>query len=894
MNTDRQKPVDRISTAYDPSSSEERIYKFWETLEAFTPKIDKNKDPFVMIMPPPNVTGELHMGHALTLAVEDLIVRWHRMKGDPTLFLPGTDHAGIATQVVVERLLATEGTSRHELGRKAFEKRIWTWVERYGNRIYEQIRRMGTSCDWTRKSFTLDPVPRKAVRKTFVDLYKKGLIYQGERITNWCPRCATVLSDLEVKYKDTNGAIYKIRYPLTEGNGEIIVATTRPETMLGDTAVAVNPEDPILAKLKGKQVRLPLTDRTIPIITDHAVELDFGTGALKVTPAHDQVDFEIGERHGLDVINVIDPSGNMNHFAGKYEGLDRTNCRNAIVKDLEAEGLLVDSENYNHSVGHCDRCDDIVEPSITKQWYVRMEGLAKPAIDAVRNGEIAIVPERFENVYFNWMENIRDWPVSRQLWWGHQLPVWYCKKCSSVLVEYDDPKLCSNCESQDLERDPDVLDTWFSSGLWTHSTLGWPEPKEDVDYFYPGSVMETGYDILFFWVARMIMLGIENMGKPPFKTVYLHGLVLDPEGVKMSKTKGNVLDPIELIDSYGADAIRFALTTGTTAGNNLRMNEQKLEASRNFANKLWNASRFVISNIESSKYKAELGLLETTNHRHDQWITGRLSQVTSLVEQYMEDFQFGEAQTVIHDFLWNEYCDWYIELTKLRIRSKETPSPIQVLVDTLEQTLRLLHPFLPFVTEEIWQKIRNSSASPNDWPLALMISQYPESLGPVKQTKAISEMESVFELIRAIRNIRGEFKLNPKDTLECQVVASSPGNSKLLFEESESIKAMAGIKDLEISEASSDKTSGVTINIVVNIGTAQLSLGETIDVETEIERLTEEKKSLDNYLKSISKRLSNPGFVDNAPAEIVEKERDRLVSSNSRMERLQDILQKFP
>ncbi len=833
------------------------------------------------------------MGHALTLAVEDLIVRWHRMNGEPTLFLPGTDHAGIATQVVVERLLASEGTSRHELGRKAFENRIWEWVEKYGNRIYEQIRRMGTSCDWTRKSFTLDPVPRKAVRKTFVDLYKKGLIYQGERITNWCPRCATVLSDLEVKYKDTNGAIYKIRYPLTEGDDAIVVATTRPETMLGDTAVAVNPEDTDLAKLKGKQVRLPLTDRTIPIITDHAVELDFGTGALKVTPAHDQVDFEIGERHKLDVINVISPSGYMNHFAGKYEGLNRTDCRNAVVKDLEAEGLLVDSENYNHSVGHCDRCDDIVEPSITKQWYVRMEGLAKPAIDAVRKGEIAIVPERFKSVYYNWMENIRDWPVSRQLWWGHQLPVWYCQECSSVTVEYDDPDSCPNCKSKNLERDPDVLDTWFSSGLWTHSTLGWPETKEDVDYFYPGSVMETGYDILFFWVARMIMLGIENMGRPPFKTVYLHGLVLDPEGVKMSKTKGNVLDPIELIDNYGADAIRFALTTGTSAGNNLRMNEQKLEASRNFANKLWNASRFVISNIESSKYKVELGPLETTSHRHDQWITGRLNQVKSLVDEYMKDFQFGEAQTEIHDFLWNEYCDWYIELAKLRIRSKESPSPIHILVDTLEQTLRLLHPFLPFVTEEIWQKIRNSSESPDKWPPALMISQYPESSGHVNQTKAITEMESVFELIRAVRNIRGEFKLNPRDTLGCQIVASSPSNRVLLLEESESIKSMAGIRDLEIPEESIGKSSGVTINIVVNIGTAQLSLGETIDVETEFERLTEEKKSLNNYLESISKRLSNPGFVDNAPPEVVEKERDRLARSNNRMERLQDILQKF-
>ena len=893
MNIDREQTIDKISTAYDPSSSEENIYKFWENLGAFTPTIDKDKKPFVMIMPPPNVTGELHMGHALTLAVEDLIVRWHRMKGDPTLFLPGTDHAGIATQVVVERLLASEGTSRHNLGRDDFEKRIWEWVNRYGNRIYEQIRRMGTSCDWTRKSFTLDPGPRKAVRKTFVDLYNKGLIYQGERITNWCTRCATVLSDLEVRYKDTNGALYKIRYPLVDGNGEIIVATTRPETMLGDTAVATNPEDTTFSQLQGKHVRLPLTNRTIPIITDSAVELDFGTGALKVTPAHDQVDFEIGERHNLDVITVIDPEGKMNHFAGKYEGLDRIECRKKIVADLKSEGFLVETENYNHSVGHCERCDDLLEPSVTKQWYVSMEGLASPAINAIRDGKINIVPDRFKSVYFNWMENIRDWPVSRQLWWGHQLPVWYCKSCDAVLVEYEDPTSCNKCQSEILERDPDVLDTWFSSGLWTHSTLGWPESTEDLDYFYPGSVMETGYDILFFWVARMIMMGIENMGEPPFETVYLHGLVLDPEGVKMSKTKGNVLDPIELIEAYGADAIRFALTTGTAAGNNLRMNEQKLEASRNFANKLWNASRFVISNVEASGYKPKTKPIESKIHRHDKWINGRLNQVKTQVEQYMNDFQFGEAQTEIHDFLWNEYCDWYIELAKLRLRKNDPLSPIAVLSDTLEQTLRLLHPFLPFVTEEIWQKIRGLAEDPKVWPAALMISEYPDSQQSVVNSDAIGEMESVFELIRAIRNIRGEFKIKPRETLNCAIAPSSTANNLLLEEESEYIKLMAGISKLEILDAANVDSDGATMSMVVNIGTAQVSLGEDIDIEAEIKRLTEEKNSLTKYLASITKRLNNPGFVNNAPPEVVEKEKDRLNSSDSRIARLRDILQKL-
>ena len=585
--------------AYEPGEVEQQIYRFWNESGFFTPEIDRSKTPFVVIMPPPNVTGELHLGHALTIALEDLMVRWHRMLGEPTLYLPGSDHAGIATQVVVERQLASDGMSRHDLGRQRFIERVWSWVDDYGDRIYRQIERLGASCDWSRRAFTLDEGPASAVRTTFVNLYRKGLIYKGNRITNWCPRCRTALSDLEVKHEDEESLLYRIRYPLEGAPGDVVIATTRPETMLGDTAVAVNPTDERYSALIGTSARLPIIGRSLPIIGDEAVELDFGTGALKVTPGHDPTDFEIGQRHNLETVNILNPDGTLNDNAGPYSGQTVSDARRGVVAWLEEDGLLDGVEPFSHAVGHCDRCDEVVEPIMSDQWYIRMKPLAKPAVDAVVDGRISIVPERFTKVYLNWMENIRDWPISRQLWWGHRIPVWYCE-CGNQIVELRDPTTCPGCGSDRLERDPDVLDTWFSSGLWTHSTLGWPRDTEDLDYFYPTSVMETGHDILFFWVARMIFFGLENMGDIPFRTVYLHGLIRDPEGVKMSKTRGNVVDPLELVDLYGADAVRFALTTGTSAGNDQRMNENKLEASRNFANKLWNAARFVISNVEGA------------------------------------------------------------------------------------------------------------------------------------------------------------------------------------------------------------------------------------------------------------------------------------------------------
>tara|TARA_Y100000996_G_scaffold414400_1_gene405160 strand:- start:8381 stop:11029 length:2649 start_codon:yes stop_codon:yes gene_type:complete len=865
---------------YNPSSVETRIYEFWNESGFFTPKIDRSKEPFVMIMPPPNVTGELHMGHALTFAIEDMIVRWHRMKGAPTLFLPGTDHAGIATQVVVERLLASEGKNRHDLGREAFEKRIWEWVEQYGDRIYNQLRRLGTSCDWSRKAFTLDEGPRKAVRKTFVDLYKKDLIYRGERITNWCPRCSTALSDLEVKYKDIEGHIYEIYYPIIDSSDRLLIATTRPETMFGDSAVAVNPNDERYSKFIGKSIKLPLTDRVIPVIADSAVEIEFGTGALKVTPAHDPVDFEIGMRHNLDTNIVITLDGLMAHeLDSRFAGLNRIECREKAIHSLSELNLMGEIKPFTHSVGHCDRCDEVIEPMITKQWYVAMETIAEPARKAVRSKDIEIIPKRFEKIYFDWMDNIRDWPVSRQLWWGHQLPVWYCDSCSKEIVEYYDPSKCNSCGSDQLTRDPDVLDTWFSSGLWPHSTLGWPDKTDDLDYFYPGSVMETGYDILFFWVARMIMMGIQNMGDVPFKTIYLHGLVLDPEGTKMSKTKGNVLDPLEIINEYGADALRFALTTGTAAGNNIRMSESRLESSRNFANKIWNASRFVLSLKSQEKKVPDL---PNSSHIHDKWIISRLNIVTEKVNKYMESYQFGEAQQELYDFFWNEYCDWFIELSKIRIAKETNSTPIPTLLYVLDKTLKLLHPFMPFVTEEIWTGLFKSS--PTD---SLMIQEYPECIDDACDYNSIDLMNHIFEIVKGIRNAKAELNIKSSQHLKSIMIVDKnieSIRSNILF--------ITNLTNVEIDVHDSDFEFNLDTNIpiITSSATTYLEIGNVIDTDSESKRLSDEIKTLSGRIKSLESRLSNTKFVKNAPADVVEKEKIRLLDFRDRESKLNNLI----
>ena len=880
-----------IPKAYDPKAVERRIYDSWMEGGYFTPEVDPSRKPFVIIMPPPNVTGELHMGHALTAALEDLMTRWHRMRGEPTLFLPGTDHAGIATQVVVERMLADDGLTRHELGRQRFVDTVWSWVDRYGDTIYEQTKRLGASCDWTRTRFTLDEGPSRAVRTTFVNLYKKGLIYRGERIVNWCPRCTTALSDLEVKHREESASLYYIRYRLEEGGDHITIATTRPETLLGDTAVAVNPEDKRFSDYVGKSVVLPVLERIIPVIADDAVDPEFGTGALKVTPGHDPADFEIGERHSLPIVNIMDPDGTMNENAGHYQGRDRDRfqCRKEIVEELERDGLLEKVEPYHHSVGHCDRCDEVVEPSVSKQWYLKMKPLAKPAIDAVEDGRIKIIPERFVKVYYNWMYNIRDWCISRQLWWGHRIPVWYCQDCDGVTVDYEDPSSCAKCGSGKLTRDPDVLDTWFSSALWPHSTLGWPDSTEDLGYFYPTTVMETGYDILFFWVARMIMMGLENTGQVPFDTVYLHGLVLDPEGVKMSKTKGNVLDPLDLIDLYGADAVRYALTTGNSPGNNMRLNEQKLEASRNFANKLWNAARFVINSLDSAEGDP-LGWSwpPDPDHLEDRWVLSRYNRTVDQVNAYMEELQFGEAQRVAHDFLWSEYCDWYLEMSKVRLRSGDQ-SPLSVLGYVLERVLRLLHPFMPFITEEIWRSLVEYLPDEPGRPDALIIAGYPQGDAARFDPQAESDMEAVMELVRGVRNLRAEFRIQPHQSVEAIVDAPEAGH---VFEsEADAIRALAQVQPLRLHGSGAPSTQRATL--VLAAGTVTVPLEGVVDVEREKDRLSKELGQIDVNRERLSARLQDEQFLSKAPEEVVERERHRLDSMADRRGRVVETLSRL-
>ena len=886
-------PQGDMPRAYVPGAVEERIYKFWNDNGYFTPEIDRSKEPFTIIMPPPNVTGELHMGHALTIALEDLMIRWHRMLGEPTLYLPGTDHAGIATQVVVERQIASDGLSRHDLGRDRFIERVWSWVDDYGDRIYRQTERLGASCDWTRRAFTLDEGPAKAVRTTFVNLYKKGLIYKGNRITNWCPRCRTALSDLEVKYQDESAHLYHIRYGLEDDSGHVVIATTRPETMLGDTAVAVNPSDDRFSALIGKNAVLPIVGRRLPIIGDESVEIEFGTGALKVTPGHDPVDFDIGQRHALDTVNILNLDGSLNENAGAYQGQSVADSRDNVVRQLEEDGVLEKVEDFHHAVGHCDRCDEIVEPIVSDQWYVKMEPLAKPARDAVADGRIKMAPERFARVYFNWMDNIRDWPISRQLWWGHRIPVWYCD-CGEQMVELEDPSNCPRCGSSELERDPDVLDTWFSSGLWTHSTLGWPDDTEDLDYFYPTSVMETGHDILFFWVARMIFFGMENMGEIPFHTVYLHGLVRDPEGVKMSKTKGNVVDPLELVRQYGADAVRFALTTGTSAGNDMRMNEQKLEASRNFANKVWNAARFVISNLEraSSSDLDGWNRLDGLEHREDRWIVSRLNRVAGQVDVSMQDYQFGEAQRAIHDFLWNEFCDWYIEMSKVRLRTEDTPSPLPVLAHVLEKMLRMLHPFMPFVTEEIWTRLVDVLPEAADRPEALIVAPYPESDASRYDAEAEAEVESIIELVRAARNLRAEFRIQNNERLEAEI--SGSGVHSVVFRESLDFIGSQAMIDLSVTNTQNEAagSSDMAVQALAS-GTLAVSLGGLVDLDEETHRIRSELGELTKYEQRITRNLSNENFVSRAPEEVVDRERDRLAGAQERIARLTDILDRL-
>ena len=874
---------EEMPKAYESGKVEQKWYQFWMDKGYFTPEIDLNKKPFVIIMPPPNITGELHLGHALTATMEDILTRWHRMKGEPTLWLPGVDHAGIATQVVLERQLAEEGISRYQLGRDAFLERMKEWARNHRSKITGQHMRLGISCDWSRERFTLDEGPSKAVRTAFVRLYEKGLIYRGERIINWCPRCGTALSDLEVDHKDISGNLYYVRYPLKENPQEaIIVATTRPETIPGDTAVAVNPQDKRYRHMIGKTVILPIINREIPVVADEAVDPAFGTGALKITPGHDPVDFEVGQRHNLEVINAINADATMNENAGPYTGMDRNECCRAILKDMEAAGLMVKIEPYNHSVAHCHRCQTLLEPLVSKQWFVKIAPLAARAIEAVAQGKIKIIPERFTKVYFNWMENIRDWCISRQLWWGHRIPVWYCADCGELTVAVAEPKICGKCSSTNLEQDIDVLDTWFSSALWPHSTLGWPDDTEDFRYFYPTSVMETGYDILFFWIARMIMMGLEDTDDIPFHTVYLHGLIRDEKGDKMSKVKGNVLNPLELIEQYGTDALRFALSTGTAPGNDTKLAASKLEAGRNFANKLWNATRFVIKSIEPDSTDMEIE--RSTLPVEDRWILSRLSRTISSVTRLMEDFQFGEAQRQIHDFLWGEFCDWYIEFAKIRLTAtSELPSPVPILVYVLETSLRLLHPYLPFVTEELWQNLRKRLG----WTgtESIMIAPYPEADESAIEPQAEEVMETIIEIIRAIRNTRAQYKVASTRWIEAQIHADTIISAISPY--AEAIQRLARVRPVTFFNTPPEATASENaVTLVLKQAQVIIPMESMTDLEAERKRLQKEIEQSEDEITRLQTRLNNKDFLAKAPAAVIERERQKLQTLNDKLEKL--------
>jgi valyl-tRNA synthetase len=893
---------EEMPRAYEPGKIEKKWYDFWLEQGYFTPRIDPNKKPFVIIMPPPNVTGELHLGHALTATLEDIMARWHRMKGDPTLWLPGTDHAGIATQVVVEQQLARQGQTKEEIGRDNFTKLTWKWADKSRDRIRHQHQALGASCDWTREKFTLDEGPSKAVRTTFVRLYNKGLIYRGERMINWCPRCQTALSDLEVEHKDIAGQLYYVRYPLTQNEGFVTVATTRPETFFGDTAVATNPGDERYKSFVGKSVILPIIDKEIPIIADDAVDTSFGTGALKITPAHDPTDFDVAQRHNLPLVNIMNPDATMNENAGPYQGLERFACRDRVLADLKDKGLLEKIEPYFHSVGHCGRCQTMIEPKVSLQWFVQTQPLAKAAIEAVKDGRITIIPERFTKIYFDWMENIRDWCISRQLWWGHRIPVWYCQDCGKVTASIDEPTACIHCDSNRIIQDPDVLDTWFSSALWTHSTLGWPDDTEDLRYFYPGSVMETGYDILFFWVARMIMMGLENTGEIPFHTVYLHGLIRDESGEKMSKLRGNVINPADAIGKYGVDALRFALTTGSSAGNDTSLGKGKLESSRNFVNKLWNATRFILQSLDSEGLEAQAIPISSGQPQRieDQWIDSQLNRLIKDVTALMQGFQFGEAEQQIYDFVWSKFCDWYIEIAKIRLRSQLTPSPLPYLVNTLEKSLRLLHPFMPFITEELWQRLLraqrdrpvfHSQLVANDVsvPASIMIAPHPAADANTFAPEAEQVMDSVIEIVRAIRNVRAQYRVRPDKWIEAQVYTGELLSS--LASEANMIETLARVRPLTILRRQErEPTKDKALVLVLKEAEVVLPLADMVDRLAEEQRLLKEGQEIKARISQLDARLKDDDFLRKAPDQVIEKEQQKLAVLKDKLQRLHQEL----
>lgn len=870
-----------LEKQYNPKNVEDRLYKSWLDKKYFHAKREADKETYTIVIPPPNITGQLHMGHALDNTLQDILIRYHRMAGYDTLWLPGTDHASIATEAKIVEAMKKEGLTKEDLGREKFLERAWEWKAQYGGRIIEQLKKMGSSCDWDRERFTLDEGCNKAVNEVFCKLYEKGLIYRGERIINWCPHCLTSISDAEVEYEDQAGHFWHLRYPFKDGSGYLELATTRPETLLGDTAVAVNPNDERYKDMVGKTLILPLVHREIPVVADDYVEMDFGTGVVKITPAHDPNDFEVGLRHNLEVINVLTPDAKITEDYPAYAGMDRYEARKAIVKDLEKEGALVEIEDYSHNVGTCYRCGTTVEPRVSKQWFVKMKPLAGPAIDAVKNGETKFIPQRFEKVYFHWLENIRDWCISRQLWWGHRIPAWYCADCGEITVSRTAPDACAHCGSQNITQDPDTLDTWFSSALWPFSTLGWPEETEDLKHYYPTNTLVTGYDIIPFWVMRMMFSGIEQTGKAPFDTVLIHGLVRDAQGRKMSKSLGNGIDPLEIIDKYGADALRFTLATGNSPGNDMRFSDERVEASRNFANKIWNAARFILMNLgenEPAPHIPENLILE------DKWILSLYNALVVGVTDSLEKFELGMAVQKLYDFIWDVFCDWYIEIAKIRLNGEDEAAKATVkavLVYVMSNTLKLLHPFMPFITEEIWQTLPHEGES-------IMVADWPKADGALTYAAEEAQMERIMTAIKAVRNRRAEMNVPPskKAKVFIETAYGDTFAAGTVF-----FNRLASASEVQVAEQFDGMDDAVSI--ITESARIYIPMDELVDFQAELKRLEKEKASVQKELDMVNGKLGNENFVSKAPAAVVEKQRQAKAQLEEKMALIEESMQKI-
>ncbi len=866
---------------YNPSEIEERLYTKWMNKKYFHANVNRDKKPFTIVMPPPNITGQLHMGHALDNTMQDIIIRQKRMQGYEALWLPGTDHASIATEAKVVEAIKKEGLTKEDLGREAFLDRVWDWKKQYGGRIVSQLKKIGSSCDWDRERFTMDEGCNKAVKEVFVNLYNKGLIYRGERIINWCPKCLTSISDAEVEYEDQAGHFWHLRYKLTDGSGYVNLATTRPETLLGDTAIAVNPNDDRYKDIVGKTVILPIVHREIPVVADDYVEMDFGTGVVKITPAHDPNDFEVGARHNLPIINVMTDDAKITDDYPKYAGMDRYEARKAIVADLEAEGALVKVEDYNHNVGTCYRCGTTVEPRVSKQWFVKMKPLAQPAIDAVKNSDTRFVPPHFEKTYFHWLENIRDWCISRQLWWGHQIPAFYCDDCGETVVTKENTAVCPTC-GKPMRQDPDTLDTWFSSALWPFSTLGWPDKTEEMDYFYPTNVLVTGYDIIPFWVMRMMFSGIEHTGEVPFNTVLIHGLVRDSQGRKMSKSLGNGIDPLEVIDKYGADALRFSLVTGNAPGNDMRFYWERIEASRNFANKVWNASRFIMMNIEKAEDR-EVSIEELTDA--DKWIISKMNTLIKEVTDNMEKYELGVAVQKLYDFIWEEFCDWYIEMVKPRLYNDDDTTKgaaLYTLKTVLINSLKLLHPYMPFITEEIFCNLQDEEES-------IMISSWPVYREEYNFAREEAAIEAIKEAVRNIRNVRAEMNVAPSKKAKVYVVTENE-EVKNIFENGKVFFATLGYASEVIIQADKSGIDDDAVSTVIHNAVIYMPFAELVDIEKEIERLKKEEERLNGELKRVNGMLSNERFISKAPEAKINEEKAKLEKYTQMMEQVKERL----